>query len=324
MHCVALLWGERSANQFWQSNAKAKSTRVHRKTTEAISTLNEKMNILRKPEWLKKKIEFDESRATSLLLNKLKLNTVCREAKCPNICECFKNHQATFLILGRHCTRSCVFCNVTKSKPENVNPDEPKKIAQAVKKLGLKHVVITSVTRDDLADAGASQFIATVAALKKIRPPVTIELLIPDCKGDPSIISRIAASAPDILGHNMETVPRLYNLRPESDYHTSLSVLKITKEKNKNVKTKSALMLGLGETEKEVIEILKDLKNADCDFLALGQYLRPSLKHTPVVSYVTPEQFLWYKTAAETMEFAHVESAPYVRSSFHAIDYLAR
>lgn len=275
---------------------------------------------LRKPEWLKKKIEFDQGQATSALLKKLKINTVCREARCPNISECFKKHYATFLILGRNCTRRCMFCNVEKNTPDPVDRKEPQRIAQAVKALGLRHVVITSVTRDDLSDGGASSFIETV---QKIKGLATIELLIPDFLGHPAAIETVAKSKPDILGHNVETVPRLYCLRVGADYKRSLRTLAHAKKTNKNLKTKSALMLGLGEEKHEVVRVLEDLRKIGCDFLALGQYLRPSIKNTKVVCYITPEDFKNYKTIALQMGFAHVESGPYVRSSAMAERYLA-
>ncbi|MFH0940957.1 MAG: lipoyl synthase, partial [Candidatus Omnitrophota bacterium] len=232
----------------------------------------------RRPEWLKKKIEFDKGRQTSALLNEMGLNTVCREAKCPNISECFKNAHAAFLILGKYCTRSCAFCNVLKQEPKPPDPDEPRKIAAAVQRMGLKHVVVTSVTRDDLADGGAAMFVNTVKEIRKIRSrkKITIELLIPDLRGDIQALETVAGSLPDIIGHNLETVPRLYNFRPRANYARSLFVLKHVKKTNGKIRTKSALMLGLGEKEKEVTNTMEDLKVVGCDFLALGQYLRPS------------------------------------------------
>lgn len=275
-----------------------------------------------RPEWLKKKIEFDSGRTTSILLSELKLNTVCKEARCPNISECFKKHQASFLILGRHCSRHCCFCSVEKLEPEPVDSGEPERVALAVKKLGLKYIVITSVTRDDLADGGAGLFIKTVQEIKKLSPAPSIELLIPDFKGDPQIIAKVAQSRPEILGHNIETVPRLYSLRPEADYQRSIRVLKSIKEANPDISTKSALMVGLGEKKDEVAGVMEDLRNVCCDFLALGQYLRPSIKHAEVVEYITPEEFDEYKSLALSLGFKHVESSPYVRSSYRAAEYL--
>lgn len=279
----------------------------------------------RRPEWLKKKIEFDAGLETTALLKELGLNTVCREAKCPNISECFKNAHAAFLILGRYCTRNCSFCNVGKQKPADPDPDEPGKIARAVAAMGLKHVVVTSVTRDDLSDGGAGIFVETVEEIRKIKShkKITIELLIPDLSGNTQALETIADSSPDIIGHNLETVPRLYNFRPRANYARSLFVLKHAKKTNGKIRTKSALMLGLGEKEKEVMDVLEDLIMVGCDFLALGQYLRPSLKHAEVAEYIAPAQFRRYRDFALRQGFKHVESGPYVRSSFLAASYLA-
>jgi lipoic acid synthetase len=276
---------------------------------------------MRKPEWLRKKIDFDRGRATSALMAELDLNTVCKEAKCPNISECYQKHHATFLILGKKCTRHCSFCNVEKTAPLLVDPDEPVRVARAVEKMGLKHVVITSVTRDDLADGGASLFARTVAEIKK-SGNVDIELLIPDLKADKNALQTVVLSKPKIIGHNVETVPRLYSLRPGADYKRSIAVLKIIKEIDAGILTKSALMLGLGEKEDEVLKTVDDLREVGCDFLALGQYLRPALKNTEVVEYIPPERFENYKAKAYSLGFKHVESAPYVRSSYHASVYL--
>ncbi|OIO36145.1 MAG: lipoyl synthase [Candidatus Omnitrophica bacterium CG1_02_44_16] len=279
----------------------------------------------RRPEWLKKKIEFNNGSQTSALLNGLGLNTVCREAKCPNISECYKNAHAAFLILGRYCTRDCSFCNVEKQEPLALDPKEPARVALAVAKMGLKHVVITSVTRDDLSDGGAQTFVDTVKEIKKASPDkkIMIELLIPDLLGDTRSLETLASSLPDIIAHNLETVPRLYNFRPKANYARSLFVLKHVKITNPKIRTKSALILGLGEKEKEVTDVLEDLRMVDCDFLALGQYLQPSLKHTKVTEYITPDQFSCYKKLALRLGFKHVESGPYVRSSFLAASYLA-
>lgn len=277
---------------------------------------------LRKPAWLQRKIVFDQNRATAGLLNGLKLHTVCEEALCPNISECFKDKQATFLILGKHCTRSCRFCNVENLRPEPIDADEPKRVAQAVRALGLRHAVITSVTRDDLPDGGASVFCRTVEEIRKISPPVSVELLIPDFQGKTEALRRVAASRPDVIGHNVETVPRLYGLRPEADYMRSLFVLKHIKACGGNILTKSALMLGLGEEETEVTDVLRDLRNAGCDLLALGQYLRPTLKNTEVREYISPQVFERLKAEACGLGFLRVQSGPYVRSSYHAAAYL--
>lgn len=276
----------------------------------------------RRPEWLKKKIDFDSRRATGTLLADLGLHTVCCEAKCPNTSECFKNRHATFLILGRHCTRACAFCHVSKKTPGPLDPDEPRRLALAVGQLGLRHVVVTSVTRDDLADGGAAVFGATVRAIRDSGSDATVELLIPDFRGFETSLKIIAASTPDILGHNLETVPRLYTLRPQADYARSLHVLGQIKKENPGIRTKSSLMLGLGERQDEVIQVLKDLRKVSCDFLTLGQYLRPSLEQTPVADYITPEKFDAYALIGRALGFSHVASGPYIRSSYRAADAL--
>jgi len=275
---------------------------------------------LRKPAWLKKKIEFNSSRETSVLLNTIGVNTVCKEAKCPNLSECFKNSHASFLILGRSCTRACAFCNVEKGSPEKPDPQEPKRIAEAVAKLRLRHVVITSVTRDDLPDGGAKAFSDTTRSIKKT---TSVELLIPDLKGDEKALACVMDSSPTILGHNIETVPRLYHLRPGASYARSLFILKMAKKMNRNIFTKSALMLGLSENEGEVLNVMEDLRSVNCDFLALGQYLRPSLKACEVAEYILPETFDRYKKTGLDMGFKHIEAGPFVRSSYHAIDYFS-
>lgn len=282
------------------------------------------MNTLRRPEWLKKKIEFDSSRQTSKLLDSLNLNTVCREAKCPNISECFKNQNATFLILGSSCSRHCRFCHVDKTPPQPVDTDEPYRVAQAVLKLRLKHVVVTSVTRDDLPDGGAFLFAQTIKEIKRLSEKITIELLIPDLQGNTSSLQTITKCLPHIIGHNIETVPSLYHLRPEADYQTSLNVLKAAKTLAPAIHTKSALMLGLGEKKEEVISVMEDLRKVDCDFLALGQYLRPSLKNVEVRAYIEPQRFEEYRNLALDLGFKHIESSPYVRSSYRARGYLTR
>lgn len=278
----------------------------------------------RRPAWLKKRIDFDKSHATGLLMNTLDLNTVCTEARCPNISECFKDRHATFLILGKNCTRHCAFCCVLKGEPEPLDPGEPRRIAEAVRRMGLRHAVVTSVTRDDLCDGGSSLFAQTVLEIRRASPETSVELLIPDFNGNEKEIKRAADSRPAILGHNLETVERLYALRPEARYERSLSVLGKIKEINGNIRTKSALLLGLGEKKDEVLRAMKDLRKVGCDFLALGQYLRPSLKNIAVAEYVRPEKFEDYKRSALSLGFRHVESAPYVRSSYKASEYLRK
>ena len=251
----------------------------------------------------------------------MRLNTVCQQARCPNITECFSKRQATFLILGRICTRLCSFCSVTKETPLPLDPGEPAGVAEAVCRLGLSHVVITSPTRDDLPDGGAAAYAETVALLRKSAPRTKVELLIPDFMGDPAALATVVASAPDILGHNLETVPRLYGIRNGADYHRSLDLLAEAHRLDPKLKTKSGVMLGLGEEEGELFDVLEDLLATGCCYLSLGQYLAPSRQHYPVQRFVEPELFERYKERALQMGFAHVESGPYVRSSYHAEQY---
>ena len=271
---------------------------------------------LRKPKWIRSNIKADGQHKQIQRLNEtLKLNTVCTEALCPNRYECWEKGQATYLILGAACTRNCSFCNVTFSSPQAINPSEPANVAKAIKKLKLKHVVITSVTRDDLPDGGASCFADSVMEIRNICPATTIEILIPDFQGKIAPLFCVLASRPDVLGHNVETVPRLYSdLRKGADYSRSLGV--IAHAKTQGLITKSALMLGLGETEAEIIDVLKDLHKSGCDIVHLGQYLAPSKYHTPVARYYSPESYQRFAQLAESMGFAAVQSGPLVRSSF--------
>ncbi len=277
---------------------------------------------LKRPYWLNKKINLSDCHRIKHLLAELNLNTVCQEANCPNIGECFFRGEATFLILGDTCTRSCSFCAIKKGMPKEIDFNEPKRIAEAVKKLNLKHVVITSVTRDDLEDGGAEIFSQTILSLRK-NCQVTIEILIPDFQLDRLAIEKVVQTKPAIIGHNLETVPRLYDsVRRDSDYSLSLGVLRIIKEFDSNIYTKSGLMLGLGETEQEILEVFVDLRQVNCDFLSLGQYLSPSREHFPVQEYISPEKFYDYKIEAQALGFLHVESSPYVRSSYLAGGYI--
>jgi lipoyl synthase len=282
------------------------------------------MKIVRKPQWLQKKINPAAHAEMDRLLGDHSLNTVCREAVCPNITECFRNRQATFLILGRNCTRLCSFCNVTKEKPLPADPDEPARIARAVSRLGLSHVVITSPTRDDLPDGGALLYGATVAAIRGESPETRIELLIPDFLGNRHSIATVVAAGPDIIGHNVETVPRLYHIRSGADYHRSLAVLETVRALDPALKTKSGIMVGLGETEEEVLAVFADLRRTGCAYLSVGQYLAPSRRHFPVQEFMTPERFDLYREKAIAIGFEHVESGPYVRSSYHAEQYGSR
>lgn len=280
------------------------------------------MNIQRKPEWLRKKVNPGDQGEMRRLLGELRLNTVCQQALCPNISECFSCGQATFLILGRHCTRLCSFCNVEKLVPLPVDADEPERVAEAVTRLQLRHVVVTSPTRDDLADGGAALYAATVAAIRNASPQTRIELLIPDFQGRRSSLETVIASRPDIIAHNVETVPRLYQIRSGADYLRSLAVLRSCTELAPEIKSKSGVMLGMGESEAEILQLFRDLRDAGCAYLSIGQYLAPSRRHYPVQEYVLPELFDSLRKAALEMGFAHVESGPYVRSSYHAGKYV--
>lgn len=255
------------------------------------------------------------------LLGELRLNTVCQQAMCPNISECFSCGQATFLILGINCTRQCSFCNVEKNVPLPVDFDEPARIAEAVTRLKLSHVVITSPTRDDLPEGGALQYSATVTFIRAASDETRIELLIPDFMGNQQSLEIIVGSRPDIIAHNVETVPRLYHVRSGADYHRSLHVLKWCQEQAPQISTKSGIMLGMGEVESEVEQVIEDLRRVNCTYLSIGQYLSPSTKHYPVQEYVKPLQFDRLREYALKAGFSHVESGPYVRSSYHAGEY---
>ncbi len=279
------------------------------------------MNITRKPEWLQKKISPAAHAEMERLLGDLRLHTVCQEAICPNITECFRAKQATFLILGRICTRLCSFCNVTKQAPLPLDQAEPARVAAAVRRLNLAHVVITSPTRDDLPDGGAELYARTVAEIRSLAPTTRIELLIPDFQGEGRSIEAVVQAAPDILGHNVETVPRLYQIRLGADYQRSLAVLRMASELAPALPTKSGIMVGLGEEEGEVLAVLADLRRVGCRYVSIGQFLAPSRNHYPVREYLAPDRFEHYRQQALAMGFAHVESGPYVRSSYHAGDY---
>ncbi len=279
------------------------------------------MNIQRKPEWLQKRVNPGEQAGMRALLGELRLNTVCQQALCPNISECFRCGQATLLILGRNCTRQCSFCNVDKTQPLPVDRDEPARVAEAVQRLKLAHVVITSPTRDDLPDGGASIYAATVAAIRAVSSATRIEPLIPDFQGLRQSLETVMAAGPDIIAHNLETVPRLYHIRSGADYGRSLEVLRMCRELGLHIPTKSGIMLGMGETVDEVVQVLGDLRAVGCAYLSIGQYLAPSRRHYPVQEYVRPELFEQLRETALGMGFAHVESGPYVRSSYHAGNY---
>jgi len=277
-----------------------------------------------KPEWLKIKYSSNRDRSeVEALLADLHLHTVCEEANCPNLMECFCSKTATFMILGRVCTRNCTFCTVTKGDPDPVDPEEPANVARAIGKLGLRHAVITSVTRDDLADGGSAHFAAVIREIRKIDKTVVVEVLTPDFQGDEEALLTVVSARPDILNHNIETVPSLYpEVRPMAVYRRSLEFLRNAKTIDPSIYTKSGIMLGLGETKKEVLSALRDLRDVGCDFLTIGQYLSPSKKHHPVIEYVRPEIFDEYRGIALELGFAHVASGPLVRSSYHAAEAL--
>lgn len=279
------------------------------------------MNIQRKPEWLRKKTNPGEQSEMRQLLGELRLNTVCQQALCPNISECFSCGQATFLILGKICTRTCSFCNVDKALPLPADADEPSRVAEAVKRLKLSHVVITSPTRDDLEDGGAAAYSSTVAAIRRMSPGMSVELLVPDFMGIASSLGIVVSARPDIIAHNVETVPRLYHIRSGAEYSRSLHVLKTCAEMNAAISTKSGIMLGMGETEDEVVGVMEDLRKVKCSFLSIGQYLAPGRRHFQVQEYIKPNRFERLREIGLEMGFSHVESGPYVRSSYHAGSY---
>ena len=275
----------------------------------------------RKPDWLKIKIqEGPDSKKVNMILKELSLNTVCEQANCPNKMECFCNKTATFMIMGKVCTRNCSFCNVQKNAfVEPIDLDEPLHVAQAVQALQLAHAVITSVTRDDLLDGGASHFAKVIAEIRKLTPDVTVEVLIPDFQGDKNALQKVVAANPTVINHNIETIARLYpSVRPMADYTRSLKLLHWIKVRNPAIRTKSGIMVGLGEAQAEIIHTMQDLRNAGCDFLTIGQYLAPSKTHHPVIEYIHPDVFLRYQNEAEKIGFHHVTSGPLVRSSYHA------
>lgn len=279
-----------------------------------------------KPIWLRCRLS-DQAmhRKTRGLLRSHGLNSVCEEAHCPNQSDCFGRGVATFLILGRTCTRACTFCAIpSEEHPPDPDPREPERIAMVAAELRLQYVVITSVTRDDITDGGAGHFAAVVEALKQHSPAITVEVLIPDLQGKREALEAVLRSRPDVLNHNLETVPRLYPaVRPQADYHRSVRLLQMVKEIDPERVTKSGLMLGLGEEREEVMAAMADLRGASCEILTLGQYLQPSKRHHPVVRYVTPEEFADLGRDGERMGFKAVFSAPLVRSSFHAAEVFA-
>lgn len=276
--------------------------------------------VMRKPEWIRVKApNSPQYQETRKLVQDLNLKTVCEEAACPNIGECWKEKHATFMILGATCTRACSFCNVATGIPDKLDPFEAARVAIGVQKLGLKHVVVTSVDRDDLADGGAEQFVKVISEIRRLSPGTTVEILTPDFKDKSGAIEAIAAARPDVFNHNLETVPRLYpTIRPGSRYFTSLELLSRVKKIDPTIFTKSGIMVGLGETKAEVMQVMDDLRAADVDFLTIGQYLQPTPKHAALDRFVTPEEFKSYETIARAKGFLMVSSSPLTRSSYHA------
>ena len=281
---------------------------------------NQDSEILRKPEWIRARIpSSDNFKETKKILNSLNLVTVCEEASCPNIGECWSKKHATFMVMGDTCTRSCAFCNVKTGIPEELDPFEPYRVSKAVKEMGLNHVVITSVDRDDLPDGGADHFAKTILAIRRHSSNATIEILTPDFLRKEGALEIVLEAEPDVFNHNLETVPRLYlDIRPGARYFTSLKLLNDAKKSMPKLFTKSGIMLGLGEERNEIMQVMDDLRAADVDFLTLGQYLQPTRKHAPIKKFITPDEFNRYKQIAESKGFLMVSSSPLTRSSHHA------
>ena len=282
--------------------------------------------IKKKPEWIRSKlIDSKEFFLTKTIVNNNNLVTVCQEANCPNITECWSKRHATFMIMGDTCTRACAFCDVKTGVPKKLDELEPVKIAHSVKKLNLKHVVITSVDRDDLEDGGSNHFYEVITQTRKINPNTTIEVLTPDFLRKGDAYKKVLDANPDVFNHNIETVPSLYlKVRPGSRYFLSLELLKNAKKNNKNIFTKSGIMVGLGETRDEILQVMDDLKSADVDFLTIGQYLQPSVKHYPLNRYYTPKEFDDLGRIAKAKGFLLVSSSPLTRSSYHADEDFAK
>ena len=290
----------------------------------ATSSATELLPRPRLPDWLRTRLPTSSSFThTRALLDKLKLHTVCESAKCPNHWECWSKGTATFMIAGDRCTRACGFCAVTTARPLALEADEPNRVAEATRRMRLRHVVITAVARDDLVDGGAGHFRQTIEAVRELNPESIIEVLVPDFNARESAIETVLAAAPNIFNHNLETVRRLTpSVRSRATYDRSLAVLALAKSKSGGkLYTKSGLMLGLGETEQELFTAMDDLREAGCDILTLGQYLQPTLKHLPVVEFVHPEKFGEYGRRARELGFVHVASGPMVRSSYHADEF---
>lgn len=274
----------------------------------------------RRPEWLHVRAPKSENyQQLKQLMRGQSLHTVCEEARCPNIGECWSNKTATFMILGSVCTRSCGFCAVATGRPLGLDWEEPKRVAEAAREMGLRHAVVTSVNRDELKDGGAAVFASTIRWIRRLNPDCKVEVLTPDFKGDTAALRVVMDAKPNIFNHNVETIPRLYKqVRPQAVYQRSLQVLKNAKELYPGTRTKSGFMLGLGETWDEIIQVMHDMREYDIDILTIGQYLRPSFQHLPIQRYATLEEFAALKVEGKKMGFRHVESGPFVRSSYHA------
>jgi lipoic acid synthetase len=279
-------------------------------------------NILKKPHWIRAKAPVSKGyQESKQLINELKLNTVCEEAACPNIGECWDKGHVTVMILGSVCTRACAFCNIKTGRPDLLDPHEPERLAQAIGKLNLEHVVITSVDRDDLPDGGAEHFANCIQEIRKKAPNTTIEVLTPDFRRKLGAVKIVVDAKPDVYNHNIETVPSLYNkIRPGARYFHSLNILNEVKNFDPTIFTKSGIMVGLGETDQEIVQVMDDLRAAQVDFITIGQYLQPSPKHAPVMRFVTPEMFDYYGSLARSKGFLMVSSSPMTRSSYHAAE----
>ncbi|MEY3255965.1 MAG: lipoyl synthase [Cyanobacteriota bacterium] len=274
-----------------------------------------------KPEWLRVKApQWQRVGKVKEILRDLSLNTVCEEASCPNIGECFNAGTATFLIMGPACTRACPYCDIDfDKKPKSLDPTEPSRLAEAARRMQLNHLVITSVNRDDLPDGGASQFVNCINSVREVSPNTTIEILIPDLCGNWQALESLLQSVPEVLNHNTETVPRLYRrVRPQGDYQRTMELLRRSRQISPTTYTKSGIMVGLGETDEEVRQVMQDLRTVGCDILTIGQYLQPSQKHLPVCDFINPEQFATWQVYGEQLGFLQVVSSPLTRSSYHA------
>lgn len=285
-----------------------------------IQSIREEKTSIRKPDWIRVKAPQSPAfRETYQLARDLKLNTVCEEAACPNIGECWAKKHATFMILGSVCTRACAFCNIKTGMPDKLDPHEPDNLAHAIKTLGLTHAVITSVDRDDLPDGGADHFVRCIGRIREEAPNTTIEILTPDFMRKEGAVEKVVAARPDVYNHNLETVPSLYpKIRPGARYFHSLNLLHKVKQLDPTIFTKSGIMVGLGEEKHEVLQLMDDMRSAGVDFMTIGQYLQPTPRHAPIARYVTPDEFTYYGRMAKAKGFLLVSSSPLTRSSYHA------